>query len=44
MDLIIGAGITGLSYAALCNHNDYLIVEKEKNIGGYSERANNFGI
>ena len=35
MDLIIGAGITGLSYAAFCNHNDYLIIEKEKEIGGY---------
>lgn len=35
MDLIIGAGITGLSYAAFCNREDYLIVEKEKEIGGY---------
>ena len=35
MDLIIGAGITGLSYAAFCNHKNYLIVEREREIGGY---------
>ena len=34
MDLIIGAGITGLSYAAK-TPNDYLIVEKDNEIGGY---------
>ncbi len=34
MDLIIGAGITGLSYAAYTN-NDYLIIEKELEPGGY---------
>lgn len=34
MDLIIGAGITGLSYALFSN-NDYRIVEKENEIGGY---------
>lgn len=34
MDLIIGAGITGLSYAAFTS-NDYLIIEKEEEIGGY---------
>ncbi len=34
MDLIIGAGITGLSYAAYSN-NDYMIIEKEHEIGGY---------
>lgn len=34
MDLIIGAGITGLTYAARTS-NDYLIVEKEGEIGGY---------
>lgn len=34
MDLIIGAGITGLSYA-LYTGNDYRIVEKESEIGGY---------
>ena len=33
MDLIIGAGITGLSYAAYSN-NDYMIIEKEHEIGG----------
>lgn len=34
MDLIIGAGISGLSYAAKTS-NDYLILEKGKEIGGY---------
>jgi len=34
MDLIVGAGISGLSYAAATN-NDYLIIEKEGEIGGY---------
>ena len=35
MDLIIGSGITGLSYAAFCGHSDYLILEKENQVGGY---------
>lgn len=35
MDIIIGAGITGLSYAAFCGHQDYLILERESEIGGY---------
>lgn len=34
MDLIIGAGISGLSYAAT-TPNDYIIVEKDNEIGGY---------
>lgn len=34
MDLIIGAGITGLSYALFSN-NSYRIIEKENEIGGY---------
>ena len=34
MDLIIGAGISGLSYAAATS-NDFIIVEKENEIGGY---------
>lgn len=34
MDLIIGAGISGISYAA-ASHNDCLIVEAEQEIGGY---------
>ena len=33
--MIIGAGITGLSYAMFTNHEDYVIVEKENEIGGY---------
>jgi protoporphyrinogen oxidase len=35
MDLIIGAGISGLSYASFCGHSDFLIVEKESEPGGY---------
>ena len=35
MDLIIGAGITGLCYAMFSGHQDYLILEKDKEIGGY---------
>lgn len=35
MDLIIGAGITDLSYALFCEHNDYMILEREDKIGGY---------
>ena len=34
MDLIIGAGVSGLSYAGFSNEN-YLIIEKESEIGGY---------
>lgn len=33
-NLIIGAGISGLTYANYAN-GDYLIVEKEKEVGGY---------
>lgn len=33
-DLIIGAGITGLSYAAFTN-NDYIVIEADAEIGGY---------
>lgn len=34
MDIIIGAGISGLSYAT-ATHNDYLILERDTQIGGY---------
>lgn len=34
MDVIIGAGATGLTYASFTN-NDYLIFEAENQIGGY---------
>ena len=34
MDVIIGAGVTGLSYANFCS-NDYLLIEAEDEIGGY---------
>lgn len=35
MDLIIGAGISGLSYANFCGHDDYMIIDKDTEIGGY---------
>lgn len=35
MDIIVGGGITGISYAAFCGHNDYLILEKDSELGGY---------
>lgn len=34
MDLIIGAGVSGLSYAAATG-NDYIIIEAEDRVGGY---------
>ena len=34
MDLIIGAGISGISYANFIK-NDYLLIEKENEPGGY---------
>ena len=34
MDLIIGAGITGLAYAAYTK-NDFIVIEKENEPGGY---------
>lgn len=43
MDLIIGAGITGLSYAAFCGHDDYQIYEAEENIGGYCKTTSRNG-
>ena len=43
MDLIIGAGISGISYANFTK-NDYLVIEKEKEAGGYCRtiKRNNF--
>ncbi|GIJ94260.1 protoporphyrinogen/coproporphyrinogen oxidase [Capnocytophaga stomatis] len=34
MDLIIGAGISGIAYATFTN-NDYLMIDKDDEIGGY---------
>jgi len=33
--LVIGAGISGLTFANYLNSNDYLIVEKDDRVGGY---------
>ena len=40
MDLIIGAGISGLGYAA-ATRNPYLIVERDNEIGGYCKTIYN---
>ena len=34
MDLIVGAGVSGISYANFTK-NDFVILEKELEIGGY---------
>lgn len=33
--LIIGGGITGLSFAHFCDSDDYLVLETEEELGGY---------
>ena len=43
MDIIIGAGISGLSYAAFCGHKDYRIIEKSDRIGGYCKTTERNG-
>lgn len=43
MDLIIGAGITGLSYVAFCGHKDYLILESDNSVGGYCKTTSRNG-
>lgn len=40
-NLIIGAGLSGLSYAYFSNNQDYLIVEKESEPGGYCRTIKN---
>ncbi|MDO5104293.1 NAD(P)/FAD-dependent oxidoreductase [Capnocytophaga sp.] len=42
MDLIIGAGVTGLSYALFCK-NDYRILEGDEKIGGYCKTTKRNG-
>ena len=39
--LIIGAGISGLSFANFIDTDDYLIVEKDNEIGGYCKTIKN---
>ena len=43
MDIIIGAGMSGLSYAAFCGHKDYLILEQSDKIGGYCKTTERNG-
>jgi protoporphyrinogen oxidase len=42
MDIIIGAGISGISYANFTK-NDYLIIEADKEIGGYCKTVKQDG-
>ncbi|EHQ0181273.1 NAD(P)-binding protein, partial [Escherichia coli] len=42
MDIIIGAGVTGLSYANFTK-NDYLIIEGENEPGGYCRTIKSSG-
>ncbi len=35
MDIVVGAGVSGLSYANFCRSGDYLILEKDSSPGGY---------
>jgi len=41
--LIIGAGISGLSTAASLNDDDYLVLERDKHIGGYCKTVRKSG-
>lgn len=43
MDIIIGGGITGLSYALFSENKDYLIIEKENKLGGYCKTTERNG-
>ena len=43
MDLIIGAGVSGLSYANFCGHDNYIIIEKDSKIGGYCKTVKQDG-
>lgn len=40
MDVIIGADITGLSYAMFAGNMDYRILENDNSIGGYCRTTN----
>ncbi len=42
-DIIFGAGITGLSYACFCGHDEYLILERDSEIGGYCKTVKRGG-
>ncbi len=43
MNIIIGAGVTGLSFAAFSENNDYLIIELSDSIGGYCKTTKRNG-
>ena len=43
MDIIIGGGITGLSYALFSEGKDYLLLEKESELGGYCKTTERNG-
>jgi protoporphyrinogen oxidase len=41
--LIVGAGVTGLSAAAFCQDDDYLVLEGDREIGGYCKTVRRDG-
>ncbi|WP_412707322.1 NAD(P)-binding protein [Bacteroides hominis] len=43
MDIIIGAGVSGISYANFTK-SEYIILEKEKEIGGYCRTIKKMGM
>jgi protoporphyrinogen oxidase len=43
MDLIVGAGISGLGYANFCGHDDFLIIDRDSEVGGYCKTVKQDG-
>lgn len=43
MDIIIGAGVSGLSYARFTKDGEYLIIERDSEIGGYCKTTKRTG-
>src|SRR5687768_8882307 len=41
--LIVGAGMSGLATAAFSKHQDYLIIERDSEIGGYCKTVRQVG-
>jgi len=41
--LIVGAGVSGLAFANFLEHEDYLVIEKENEVGGYCRTIHSKG-
>ena len=41
--LIVGAGVSGLATAASLGHDDYLVLESDREIGGYCKTVKREG-